>query len=60
MPAGALLRHGLTTLAKGRKLLQVLLGNVPDVVPQRLPLILLVPDVRPLERRDDVPHVLLE
>src|SRR5439155_26107022 len=35
--------------------LQDPLGHTHDVIPKRLPLVLLVPDIRPLEQRDNEP-----
>ncbi len=42
---------------KALEFVQIALGGVPYIVPERLPLLVLVPDVGALERWDDVPNV---
>ena len=46
--------------SEARRDLQQLLGDPANVLPQRVPLVLLVPHIRTLEQRDHVPDVVPE
>jgi len=42
------------------KFIEIALSRVPHVIPQRLPLVILIPNVGALEDRNDVADILLE